>query len=212
MGGQESDGGERLERSVGDGESKLNVLLPVDSTLQVEVTLHAELVLLDDGLVEAIDGQGDAQAKRLLSHFDSLDLMRWFLDEEREERLLRELFGTSRVDIAAGMSLVGSWVGALGSRVASALSSESRALCEKDDVGKVADIDKSAGSKGSLCGLRPNKLPQEGCGVSALLDKCELTWQFRLFLPAVRGEKRLMLRPRGDSDMNLTTTNVDTEA
>lgn len=82
MGGQESGGGERLERSVGDGESKLavvheEVLLPVDLTLHVEVTLHAELVLLDDGLVaEAIDGQGDAQAKRLLSHFVSPDRMR----------------------------------------------------------------------------------------------------------------------------------------
>lgn len=81
-GGQESGGGERLERSVGDGESKLKAvyeeeLLPVESTLHVEVTLHAELVLLHEGLlVDTIDGQGDAQAKRLLSHFDSPDLMR----------------------------------------------------------------------------------------------------------------------------------------
>lgn len=79
IGGQESDGGERLERSVGDGESKLAVVyeLPVELTLHVEVMLHAELVLLDDGLVvEAIDGQGDAQARKLLSHFGSPDLMR----------------------------------------------------------------------------------------------------------------------------------------
>lgn len=82
MGGQESGGGERLERSVGDGESKLavvyeEVLPSVELTLHVEVTLQAELVLLGGGVVEeAIDGQGDAQVKRLLSHFDSLDLMR----------------------------------------------------------------------------------------------------------------------------------------
>ena len=79
MGGQESGGGERLERSVGDGESKLavvheEVLLPVELTLHVDVTLHPELVLVL--VVEAIDGQGDAQAKRLLSHFVSPDLMR----------------------------------------------------------------------------------------------------------------------------------------
>ena len=75
-----SGGGERLERSAGDGESKLaveEVLLSVELMLHVEVTLHAELVLLDDGVVEeAIDGQGDAQVKRFLSHFDSPDLMR----------------------------------------------------------------------------------------------------------------------------------------
>lgn len=81
MGGHESGGGERLERSIGDGDNKLEVheeaLLPVELTLHVEETLHAELVLLDDGLVvEAIDGQGDAQAKRPLSHFDSPDQIR----------------------------------------------------------------------------------------------------------------------------------------
>ena len=79
IGGQESDGGERLERSVGDGESKPAVVyeLAVELTLHVEMTLHAELVLLDDGLVvEAIDGQADTQARRPLSHFGSPDLMR----------------------------------------------------------------------------------------------------------------------------------------
>lgn len=59
-------------------------------------------------------------------------------------------------------------MGALGSRVASALSSMSRALCERDDVGKVADMDNNAESKVSLCGLRPDKLPRGECGASAL--------------------------------------------
>lgn len=113
MGGQESGAGERLKRSVGDGESKLGaveeVLPSVELMLHIEVTLHAEPLLLDDGLVdEAIDGQGDAQEKQLLSRFGSPDLVRWFLAEEREERLLRELFGTSRVDIAPELSVVGS--------------------------------------------------------------------------------------------------------
>jgi len=82
MGGQESGGGERLERSVGDGVRRLEVadeeaLLPVEVTLHVEVTVHAELGLLDDELfVEAIDGQVDAQVKRPMSHFDSVDRMR----------------------------------------------------------------------------------------------------------------------------------------
>lgn len=59
-------------------------------------------------------------------------------------------------------------MGALESRVASALSSMSRALSERDDVGKVAGVDKYAESKVSLCGLRPDKLPRGECGVSAL--------------------------------------------
>lgn len=59
-------------------------------------------------------------------------------------------------------------MGALGSRVGSALSTMSRALCERDDVGKVADIDKIAESRVSLCSLRPDKLPRGECGVSAL--------------------------------------------
>jgi len=78
MGGQESGWGERRERSIGDGESKLVAVheLSVGLGLHIEVTLHAEMVLLDDGLVDAIEGQGDAQVKRFLSHFDSPDLMR----------------------------------------------------------------------------------------------------------------------------------------
>jgi len=59
-------------------------------------------------------------------------------------------------------------VGALESRVASALSSMSMALSERDDVGKVADNDKYAESKLSLCGLRRDELPRGECGVSAL--------------------------------------------
>lgn len=78
MGGQESGEGERRERSVGDGESKLVAVheLYVELALHIEVTLHAELVLPDDELGDAIEGQGDAQVKRLLSHFDSPDRMR----------------------------------------------------------------------------------------------------------------------------------------
>lgn len=53
-------------------------------------------------------------------------------------------------------------------RVVSALSSLSRAPCERDDVGKVADIDNKAESKVLLCGLHPDKLPRGECGVSAL--------------------------------------------
>lgn len=59
-------------------------------------------------------------------------------------------------------------MGAVGSRVASALSSMSRALWERDDVGKAADIDKNTESKVSLCGLRTDKLARGECGVSAL--------------------------------------------
>ena len=52
--------------------------------------------------------------------------------------------------------------------MASALSSMSMALCEKDDVGKAVDIDKNTESNISLCGLRPDKLARGECGVSAL--------------------------------------------
>lgn len=82
MEGQESGAGERLKRSVGDGESKLAVadeeVLPSEElTLHIEVTLHAEPVVQGDELVEEdIDAQGDAQEKRLMSHFGSPDLVR----------------------------------------------------------------------------------------------------------------------------------------
>lgn len=83
MGGQESGGGDRLKRSVGDGVSNLlaaadeEVLPSVELMLHVEVTVHAELALLDAGLgEETIDGEGDAQEKRLLSRFGSPDRMR----------------------------------------------------------------------------------------------------------------------------------------
>jgi hypothetical protein len=74
MAGQESGEGDRLERSVGDGANELELVYEV---LLVDVTLHAELVLLDELVWEAIDGQGNAQGKRGLSHFtDSLALVR----------------------------------------------------------------------------------------------------------------------------------------